>query len=219
MAVQYGMELHQIDVDVAFLNGNLKEEIYMKQPDGFVVKGQENLVCKLKKSIYGLKQSRRCWNGALDEHLKKIGFIQSKADQCLYIGKIDGDLIFLAVYVDDIILASKKHEVIQKTKKLFACKFEMKDMGRLHYFLGVRIVQNEGNVWIRQDRYLEEVLRKFGMQNAKSVATPMEQNAKPQQVTKDSELFFSKLYQSAIGSLMYLANVTRPDIYFMLCIN
>ena len=94
----------------------------------------------------------------------------------------------------------------------------MKDMGRLHYFLGVRIVQNEGNVWIRQDRYHEEVLRKFGMQNAKSVATPMEQNAKPQQVTKDSELFFSKLYQSAIGSRMYLANVTRPDIYFMLCI-
>ena len=214
MAVQYGMELHQMDVDVSFLNGNLKEEIYMKQPDGFVVKGQENLVCKLKKSIYGLKQSPRCWNEALDEHLKKIGFIQSKADPCLYIGKIDGELIFLAVYVDDIILASKKPEVIQKTKKLFASKFEVKDMGRLHYFLGVRIVQNEGNVWIGQDRYLEEVLEKFGMQNAKSVATPMEQNAKPQQVTKDSELFDSKLYQSAIGSLMYLANVTRPDISY-----
>ena len=214
MAVQYGMELHQMDVDVAFLNGNLKEEIYMKQPDGLVVKGQENLVCKLKKSIYGLKQSPCCWNEALDEHLKKIGFIQSKADPCLYIGKIDGELICLAVYVDDIILASKKPEVIQKTKKLFASKFEVKDMGRLHYFLGVRIVQNEGNVWIGQDRYLEEVLEKFGMQNAKSVATPMEQNAKPQQVTKDSELFDSKLYQSAIGSLMYLANVTQPDISY-----
>ena len=165
MAIQYGMELHQMDADVVFLNGSLKEEIYMKQPDGFVVKGQENLVCKLKKSIYGLKQSPCCWNEALDEHLKKIGFVQSKADPCLYIGKLDGELIFLAVYVDDIILASKKPEVTQKTKKLFASNFDVKDMGRLHYFLGVRIVQNEGNVWIGQDRYLEEVLKKVRMQN------------------------------------------------------
>ena len=159
MAVQYGMELHQMDVDVAFLNGHLKEEMFMKHPDGFIAKGQENLVCKLKKLIYGLKQSPHCWNEALDGHLKKTGFIQSKADPCLYIGKIDGELILLAVYADDIILALKKTEVIQKTKELFASKFDVKDRERLHYFLGVRIAQNEGNVWIGQDRYLEEVLK------------------------------------------------------------
>ena len=137
MAVQYGMELYQMDVDVAFLNGHLKEEIFMKQPDGFIAKSKENLMCKLKKSIYGFKQSLGCWNEAVDGHLKKIGFIQTKADPCLYIGKIDGELIFLAVYVDNIILASKKPEIIQKTKELFASKFDVKDVGRLHYFLGV----------------------------------------------------------------------------------
>jgi len=158
MATQFNMQIHQMDVNVAFLNGILKEDIYMKQPDGFVEKGKEHLVCKLERSIYGLKQSPRCWNEVLDEHLQSMGFQKSSADECIYTGKMNGDLVLLAVYVDDIIVASKKEQTINKTKEVFAKRFSVKDMGPLHYFLGVRIVQNQHGVWLGQDKYAREIL-------------------------------------------------------------
>ena len=106
LSVQYGLKLHQVDVTTAFLNGNLEEEVYMLQPKGFVVDGEEHLVCKLKKSIYGLKQSSRCWNVALDSHLKKMGFTQSTSDPCIYMDA-GGDAFYIGVYVDNIILAGR----------------------------------------------------------------------------------------------------------------
>ena len=104
LSVQRCLKVHQMDVTTAFLNGELNDEVYMKQPEGYVVKGKENLVCKLKKSIYGLKQSPRCWNSVLDQFLKKIGFVQATSDPCLYIAS-EGELFLIAVYVDDIVLA------------------------------------------------------------------------------------------------------------------
>ncbi len=98
------LRIHQLDVTTAFLNGKLKEEIYMRQPEGFVVEGQENLVCKLKRSLYGLKQSPRCWNATLDEFLKKLGFLQSNSDPCIYIAAVD-EMAVIGVYVDDIVVA------------------------------------------------------------------------------------------------------------------
>ena len=112
-----GMRLHQMDITTAFLHGNLEEEVYMKQLKGFVVQGQENLVCRLKKSIYGLKQSDRCWNQALDTQLKAMGFKQSSNDPCIYASTADG-LMILAVYVDDIVLAGKSQQIIAKKSKL-----------------------------------------------------------------------------------------------------
>ena len=114
LAAIHKLQLHQLDVATAFLNGELKEEIYMKQPEQFEVKGKEHLVCKLKRSIYGLKQSSRCWNEALDKHLKKMGFKQSKNDPCIYILNSGGEIFIIAVYVHDIILAGKTSERIQK---------------------------------------------------------------------------------------------------------
>ena len=113
LAAKRRLRLHQLDVKTAFLNGELKEEIYMNQPDGFAAKSKENLVCKLKKSIYGLKQSSRCWNEALSEHLKKLGLKQSSHDPCIYVSNSGGEII-IAVYVDDIIIAGKTEEVIKK---------------------------------------------------------------------------------------------------------
>ena len=212
MATQLNMQIHQMDVNVAFLNGILKEDIYMQQPDRFVEKGKEHLVCKLERSIYGLKQSPRCWNEVLDEHLQSMGFQKSAADECIYTGKINGDLVLLAVYVDDIILASKKEQTINKTKEVFAKRFAVKDMGPLHYFLGVRVVQNQHSVWLGQDKYAREILDRFNMKDCKPMSTPMEASAKPQRATEDSEKFDKRIYQSAIGSLLYIANATRPDL-------
>ena len=101
LSVQNGLKLHQVDVATAFLNGTLEEEVYMRQPEGFEVNGKEHLVCKLKKSIYGLKQSPRCWNTALDTELKKMGFAQSPNDPCIYYKNMEGEMLFLGVYVDD----------------------------------------------------------------------------------------------------------------------
>ena len=212
MAVQYGMQLHQMDVETAFLNGLLSEEIYMKPPEGFVKPGQEHLVCKLKHSIYGLKQSPRCWNEVLHKHLIDMQFIQSISDPCIYVGKINGQLVFVAVYVDDLIIAAKQSSVIDKTKKLFAQKFSVKDMGQLHYFLGVRIIQTTNSVWLSQEKYCNNILERYGMSNCAPVATPMETSAKPLKAHDSSKICDQRLYQSVIGSLLYLAGATRPDL-------
>ncbi len=175
MSVQYGLQLHQVDVTTAFLNGELKEEVYMRQPEGFVTPGKEHLVCKLKKSIYGLKQSPRCWNTALDSHLKKMGFVQAGSDPCIY-RAASGESFLLGVYVDDIALASKSSARLEEVKRALAKKFDIKDMGKLHHFLGMKIVQDKatGKVWIGQPAYTESLLQKFDMETAKAVATPVE---------------------------------------------
>ena len=159
LAVQNGMKLHQMDVTTAFLNGELEDEVYMRQPEGFVSKGQEDLVCKLKQSIYGLKQSPRCWNFALDSHLKKMGFEQAKGDPCLYMAS-EGELFIIAVYVDDIVLAGSSDKQMVQVKETLAKQFQVKDMGELHYFLGVNIDQDKESdrVCIGQPAYTSSVL-------------------------------------------------------------
>ena len=135
LAVKKGLKLHQMDVTTAFLNGELEEEVYMKQPEGFVADGQEHLVCKLRKSIYGLKQSPRYWNSALNAQLKTMGFNQSASDPCIYTSL--EEMFILAVYVDDIVLAGNTDERIEEVKN----SLQVKDMGELHYFLGVTVAQ------------------------------------------------------------------------------
>ena len=123
LAVQKGLKLHQVDVTTAFLNGELEEEVYMKQPEGFITDGKDHLVCKLKKSIYGLKQSPRCWNTALDSYLKDMGFVQSVSDPCLYTDA--EDTFFIGVYVDDIILAGCSDKKIKEVKDALAHRFDI----------------------------------------------------------------------------------------------
>ena len=214
MAVQNNMLLHQMDVETAFLNGLLSDEIYMQQPEGFIKPGQEHLVCKLKHSLYGLKQSPRCWNEVLHKQLLNMQFVQSAHDSCIYIGKVNGDLVFLAVYVDDLIIASQKLSVIKKTKTLFAQKFAVKDMGQLHYFLGVRVEQTDSTVWLSQEKYCNNILERYEMSDCYAVATPMETTARPTKAHDHSKMCDQRQYQSAIGSLLYLAGATRPDISY-----
>ena len=215
LAAMNNLRLHQMDITTAFLHGDLQEEVYMKQPEGFVAQLQENLVCRLKKSIYGLKQSPRCWNQALDAQLKEFGFKQSSNDPCIYVSTTDS-MLFLAVYVDDIVLAGKSQQTIAKVKADLGKHFRVKDMGELHYFLGVNVKQNfeAGKIWIGQPSYAQNVLEKFGLQNCKLAATPVATGTKLLKATEDSELFDTTLYQSAVGMLLYLSGWTRPDITF-----
>ena len=141
VAVQRGLKLHQLDITAAFLNGHLEEEVFMRQPEGFVVEGKEHMVCRLKQSLYGLKQSPRCWNSTLDAHLKNMGYIQSSNDPCIYTSS-EGELSIIGVYVDDFVIAGESEVRIEQVKTALSQKFDVKDLGELHYFLGVQVIQN-----------------------------------------------------------------------------
>ena len=206
LSTQRGLELHYVDVQTAFLNGTLQEEVYMKQPIGYEREGKEHLVCRLKKSIYGLKQSSRCWNSS---HLQSMGFSQSQSDPCLY--ATGGEhASYIGVYVDDMILAGKNEAKLKSIKDELSSKFDIKDLGKLSYFLGMSIVcnQEEKKTWIGQPAYTEKLLTKMGMSNCRPVTTPRKSSC------EDDEPLDQQSYQSLIGSLMYLATCTRPDIAF-----
>ena len=140
----------------------------MKQLEGFVAKGHEHLVCMLKHSLYGLKQSPRCWNSVLDKYLKERCFLQSASDPCIYVAT-EGKMFIVGVYVDDIIIESKNEEHLKRFKQALGEEFDVKDLGRLHYFLGIKIIQDNsiGDVRIGQPAYTNKVLEKFEMQSAK----------------------------------------------------
>ena len=197
-----------MDVKTAFLNGSLDCEIYMPQPEGFVDPDRPNHVCKLKKSIYGLKQSARCWNTTLDEYLKSVGYRKSKADKCIYVKSVkeaNGHISFviLGVYVDDIIPVSNDPAMLKAEKAALCERFEMIDQGEIHYLLGLSIKRDRESrtLTISQLNYTEKVLRKFGMENCKPVSTPLEPGRKFQQLSSSEEPFDIPTYQQAIGCL------------------
>jgi hypothetical protein len=139
LMLHYDLELHQMDVKMAFLNGDLYENVYMAQLKGFVVEGKENIGCRLKKSIYGLKQAFRQWYLEFDETIKKFGFKENEKDNCIYAKFKNGKFIFLILYVDDILLASSDVNLLLETKKLLSSNFDMKDLGEASFILGIEI--------------------------------------------------------------------------------
>ena len=187
----------------------------MKQPEGYAIKGKENLVCKLKKSIYGLKQSPRCWNSALDCHLKKMGFKQAAGDPCIYMAS-EGEMFLIAVYVDDILLAGRSDERLTTVKQALSRKFKVKRHGKTAPLSGHKCcsrLQN-GSVWIGQELYTENILKRYGMEDAKPIQTPVDIGTKLMKGGDEDTCVDQKLYQSAVGSLLYLSIVTRPDITY-----
>ena len=212
-AVQHDFLIHQMDVETAFLNGKLDEEIYMQQPEGYVKPGEEHLACKLEKSLYGLKQSSRCWNKAFKESVEKLGFTQASADPCVFIRKTD-TLTIIAIHVDDLMILAKNILEMQRLKGSLKVQFKMKDMGELHYYVGVCIVQDKERkqVYLHQGQYIEKMLKKFGQTEAKPVSTPADLNVKLQKEDGVSRPVDTITYQSIVGSLLYAAITTRPDI-------
>ena len=219
LANAHDLEIHQMDVKTAFLNGSLDCEIYMSQPEGFVDPDRPNHVCKLKKSIYGLKQSTRCWNTTLDEYLKSVGYYKSNADGCIYVKSVKEandriSFVILGVYVDDIIPVSNNPVLLKAEKAALCERFEMVDQGEIHYLLGMSIKRDREcrTLTISQTNYIEKVLRKFGMENCKPISTPLELGRKFQQLSQGDEPFNVQTYQQAIGCLTYMSTATRRDI-------
>ena len=211
-AVQNDLLIHQMDVETAFLNGKLDEEIYMQQPEGYVKPGEEHLVCKLEKSLYGLKQSSRCWNKVFRECIEKIGFIQASADPCVFIRK--DALTIIGVHVDDLMILARNITEMRSVKDSLKLQFKMKDVGELHFYVGVCIVQDVKNkqVFLHQGHYVEKMVEKFAQTEAKPVSTPADLNVKLQKEDGFSRPVDVTSYQSIVGSLLYAAIATCPDI-------
>jgi hypothetical protein len=180
LVAHYDLELHQMDVKTAFLNGDLYEDVYMTQPKGFVVKGKEHMGCRLKKSIYGLKQASRQWNIKFDETIKIFGFKENVEDNCVYVKFKKGKFIFLILYVDDILLASNDVRLLQETKGFLSSNFDMKDLGEASYVLGIQIHRDRRNgvLGLSQKAYLEKVLKKFNMHASKATPAPIQKGDK-----------------------------------------
>jgi hypothetical protein len=204
-------KLHQMDVKTTFLNGVIEEEVYIEQPQGFEVEDKKTHVCKLKKALYGLKQAPRAWYGRIDSFLTSLGFTKSKADSNLYFKVMNDEPVILLLYVDDLFLTGEE-KLITDCKKKLAAKFEMKDLGLMHYFLDLEVWQSPEKIFLNQGKYAVEILKRFDMLECKSMNTPMETKLKLL-VDTLSELIDATLYRQIIGSLMYLTN-TRPDICF-----
>ena len=163
LAAQKGWNIHHMDVKTAFLNGDLKEDVYMLQPQGFVIKGQEQKVCKLVKSLYGLKQAPRAWYEKLTEHLLKLDYKNfSLDDATLFVKKIGRSIVYLVVYVDDLLITGNNDDYIESIKRELKKCFDMTDLGLLHYYLGIEVIQNSKFIFISQKKYIGELLYRFG---------------------------------------------------------
>jgi hypothetical protein len=166
-------KLYQMDVKSAFLNGLIKEEVYVEQPPGFEHEKFPNHVFKLKKALYGLKQAPRAWYERLRNFLISSGFDIGKVDTTLFIKRVNSDILLIQVYVDDIIFGSTNENLCQEFSKTMQDEFEMSHMGELNYFLGLQIKQMKEGIFINQSKYAKEILKRFDMDSTSTKRTPM----------------------------------------------
>lgn len=220
LAAQHNLDIDQMDAITAFLQGKLTDEvIFMEQPEGFVQDSTK--VCRLKRALYGLKQSSRVWNLQLDQALREFGLVRSSLDPCLYFKIDDEKMIFVTIYVDDFLLFTNDSEMKKKLKTYLNSRFKMKDLGEAKLCLGLRITRDrtKGKIWIDQQQYILDVLNRFNMANCNSVSTPADPGVKLDQAMcpsnqEEIQSMQSIPYKEAVGSLTYIAQATRPDISF-----
>jgi hypothetical protein len=165
-----------MDVKSVFLNGYINEPVYVEQPPGFEDKKKPNYVYKLRKTLYGLKQAPRAWYERLRDFLLSKGFIVGKVDTTLFTKKIGKDLFVLQIYIDDIIFGSTNQDFCKEFGKMMANEFEMSVIGELSYFLGLQIKQLKNSTFVSQRKYIKDMLKKFRMEDAKEISTPMGTN-------------------------------------------
>lgn len=217
IAVQNNMIVHQMDVKTAYLNAPIDCEIYIDQPEGYEVYGKngEKLVCKLNKSLYGLKQSGRNWNNLLHVYLVSKGFSQSEADPCVYTMSEANSKTIVIIWVDDIIIATSDECTLQKVKKSLSQRFKMKDLGKLSWFLGIQFKCEDDVIELNQTKYLEKVLHKFKMQDCKPKSTPCDVDERNVNEGESEGLEDARLYREIVGSLIYCMTTTRPDLCYV----
>jgi hypothetical protein len=223
LVAHYDLALHQMDVKTAFLNGDLQENVYMAQLEGFVVEGKEHMGCKLKNSIYVLKQASKQWYLKVYEVIKKFGFIENQVDNCIYV-KIKRSLfIILVLYVDDILLVCSDKNLLHETNGFLSSNFDMKDLGDASYVLGIEIHRDRTKsvLGLSQRAYIEKMLKRYNMHNCSDQPAPVVKGDKLgtfQGPRNQLEIDHMKSipYASAVRSIMYAQVCTRPDLAFII---
>eukprot|EP00253_Pinus_taeda_P005600 PITA_05600 len=209
IAAQNKWKVYQMDVKSTFLNGVLMEEVYIEKPLGYEKKGQEHKVCRLKKALYGLKHAPRVWYSRIDSYLLENRFEKCEGEPTLYIKENDGKILIVVLYVDDVIFTGNDDYLFENFKRVMKEEFEMTDMGLLRYFLGIEVEQNGNEIFISQEKYDNEVLEGFNMQESKATITPTVMGLKLSKEDSSKD-FDPSLYKSIVGSLMYFT-ATRLD--------
>nr|GEW08406.1 hypothetical protein [Tanacetum cinerariifolium] len=209
------MVVYQMDVKTAFLNGNLQEEVYVSQPNGFVDLNKPNHVYKLKKALYGLKQAPRAWYDMLSSFMLSQDFSKGLVDPTLFIRRNGNDLLLVQIYVDDIIFAASTLELCDLFANLICSKFKMSMMEKISFFLGLQISHNPRGIFINQSKYALKSLKKYGFESCDPVDTPMVEKSKLDE-DREGKAMDSSHYRGMIGTLLYLA-ASRPDLQFAIC--
>lgn len=212
LASIYDLHVHQMDVKTTFLNGDLDKEVYMEQPEGFILLENEHKVCKLVKSLYGLKQAPKKWHEKFDLAIISFGFKHNSVDKCLYYKVCENYVIFICLYVDDMFIMCNHMDEIKETKRFLSSIFKMKDLGKVDTILGIKVTKNSGDFYLSQSHYIESVINKFKHLNIKNCSTPLDPSSKL--MKNDGREIAQLEFASAIGSLMYAVQCKRPGIAF-----
>lgn len=210
------LELAQFDVKTAFLHGELKEELFLEVPDGLCISGDKSeVMCKLHKFLYGVKQAARCWNEKFTKFLRDYDLMPSEADKCIFTGVNDDVKIYLALFVDNGLIASKSRTALDSIIEALANSFEI-TRGDSSAFVGLQIERDRvGKVMrIHQRAYAKNIIDKFGMSDAHPVSVPIDTHTSLTPVTEEDERRVDVPYREAVGSLMFLVVVSRPDLAF-----
>ena len=215
------MELHQMDVVTAFLNGNLEETIFMKQPPGYEDLSHPNHVCQLHKNLYGLKQAPRVWHKTIDPFLKSKGFQAIDPDPCLYVKWLAQRLILIALYVDDLAIAADSDSDLDDIKSALNDRFKMTDEGELEFILGIKVRRDRANraIYLSNEHYITELLSDFNMLTCNPISTPMEALTIsaldcPTPHSDEWKRMQTVPYRQCVGRLTYLSRSSRPDIAY-----
>ncbi|KAH7460339.1 Retrovirus-related Pol polyprotein from transposon TNT 1-94 [Phytophthora ramorum] len=212
IAKYFGWPLDQLDVVTAFLYGVMKEVVFCVVPEGVELDGGFDCL-ELVKAIYGLKQASRVWNETFDEFMCSIGFQVSAFDPCLYIKVVDGHCVLVLVYVDDVLITGSSLELIARTKTDLKTRFEMTDSGKCAFVLGIELVDGpDGSVTMCQRRYVDDILKRFAMDECKAVVSPVDMSTRL--VPSDAATKVNAPFREAVGALMHLMTATRPDIAY-----
>ncbi|CAH9140808.1 unnamed protein product [Cuscuta epithymum] len=212
LATSFGWGVRQLDVKNAFLHGYLTEEVYMRQPPGFIHPSFPHHICRLHKALYGLKQAPRAWFHRFSGFLLSHGFLQSRSDSSMFIYCQGSHRVYILLYVDDILITGNSSSLVQSIIRLLSQTFAMKDLGDLHFFLGIQTVRTPTGIFLSQQKYISDLLRRFHLHTVTPVRTPL-----PTRTTlslTDGELLADGTeYRSMVGALQYLI-ITRPDITY-----
>ena len=212
LAALRGWEVFQLNVKSAFLHGELNEVVYIEQPEGYIRMGEEHKAYLLKKALYGLKQAPRAWYSRLEDYFAGEGFDKCSYEHTLFIKKEGGSFLVVSLYVDDLIFTGNNVMLCEKFKASMQSEFDMTDLGRMKYFLGVEVHQTEAGIFLCQGKYANEILVRFGMSSCNAVNNPMVPGTKLSSQEKGEEIDSTE-YKQLIGSLMYITT-TRPDIMY-----